>query len=169
METITVARLLKPFALRGEIHAISLTEFPKDRFKKGRSFFAVKAGMDPIPLTLKSARGQGDAYLFAFEEIHSVEEAETLKGCDLNMNKEEAPLPEGYFRFADLIGCQAFDEAGNLLGVVLSVTEFAPTKNLNIKRADNGKPFYVPFIDAFVKTIDVEKKRIEIHVVEGML
>ncbi|MGN1262174.1 MAG: ribosome maturation factor RimM [Candidatus Enteromonas sp.] len=169
METITVARLLKPFALRGEIHAISLTEFPKDRFKKGRTFYAVKDGMTPIPLTLKSVRGQGDAYLFSFEEIHSVEEAETLKGADLNMNKDEASLPDGYFRYADLIGCKAYDEEGNLLGEVLSVAEFAPTKNLKIKRADNGKPFYVPFIEAFVKTIDVEAKRIEIHVVEGML
>ena len=45
--------------------------------------------------------------IFHFEEIRFRQEAETLKDCDLNMNKEEAPS-EGYSRFADLIGCQAF-------------------------------------------------------------
>ena len=168
MEYITIAQLSKPFGLKGEIRAFSMTSFPEERFRKGQKVYARKEGKETIPLTIERVRMQGDALILLFAECHSVEEVEGLKTYYLDMDKAEADIPEGYYRFADLIGCKAMDEEGNELGEVLSVTSYAPTKNLKIKKAD-GKSFYVPFLDQFVPTVDIEKKIIVIHVIEGML
>lgn len=160
---------MKPFGLRGEIHAFSLTEFPQLRFKKGQRVYLRKPGEEPLPLTIRSARIQGDALILGFEECPSVESVEGFRGLDLDMDKSEAALPEGYFRFADLIGCAVYDEEGNRIGVVDNLTSYAPTKNLKIKKDADGKFFYVPFKESFVPIVDIEAKRIVLHVVEGML
>ena len=51
---------------------------------------------------------------------------------------------------------------------MIDFTAFAPTKNLKVKRP-SGKNFYVPFIDEFIKDVNLEKKTIVIHVEEGLL
>lgn len=169
MDYITIATLAKPFGLKGEIYAYSLTEFPEERFKKGQRVFARSKNAEPLPLTIKSCRYKGDQLILSFEEITSIEGVEGLKGMTLDMDKEEATLPEGYFRFSDLMECSVYDEQGNLLGKVESLTSYSPTKNLKIKKASDGKCFYVPFIDAYVPKVDLKRKEIVLHVVEGML
>ncbi len=169
MEKITVAHFTKTFGLKGEIRAYSMTDFPAERFQIGRHFFAVNSQTkEEKELTLKSVRPQGPLYVFSFEEVPSIEESELLQGWDLTMDKEEATLPEGMYRLSDLIGCKIVDEESHELGVVIDVLSNAPTKNLKIKKPD-GKCFYCPFIDEFVPTVDLNEKKITIHVVEGLL
>ena len=169
MEEITIAHLTKTLGLKGEIRAYSMTDFPKERFKKGRKVFAVNPQKEiRKELTLKSIRPSGETIILTFDEINIVEEAMEIQGCDLNMDKADAVLPEGMYRLADLIGCKVYDESGNFLGEVISVLSNAPVKNLKIKKED-GKCFYCPFKDEFVPSVDVDSKKITIHVIEGML
>ncbi|MCF0113164.1 MAG: 16S rRNA processing protein RimM [Bacilli bacterium] len=168
-QLVTVAHLTKTFGVKGEMHAVSMTDFPDLRFKKGRIYIITdKDGNEVTKAKLKSFRFQNSLLLMAFEGLNSIEEAEAWRGFDVNLTKEEAPVPEGVYRFADLIGCEAFDEENNSLGTVIDFTAFAPTKNLKVKRP-SGKNFYVPFIDEFIKDVNLEKKTIVIHVEEGLL
>ena len=169
MEPLLLARITKPLGLKGEVRAFCLTSFPKDRFKKGRSYTLVnpKTKEEKV-LTLSSYRLQGDVLILLFKEVQSVEEADLLRGYEVVMDKEDAPLPDGYYRFEDLKGLKAIDDQGKEIGSVIDVTAYAPTKNLKLKSLE-GKTFYVPFIDVFVGEIDLEKKTMVIHVVEGML
>ena len=169
MEQLLLARITKPLGLKGEVRAFCLTSFPKQRFKKGNVFTLTNPKTKQSQsLTLASYRLQGDVLILSFKEIQSVEEAETLRGYEVSMDKDEAPLPEGYYRFEDLKGLKAIDDEGKEIGQVIDVTAYAPTKNLKLKSCE-GKVFYVPFIDVFVGDIDLEKKTVVIHVVEGML
>ena len=169
MEKLEIAKIGKPFGLKGEVHAFSLTSFPKLRFKKGGKYLLEN------PKTKQAREGtltrcsiNGDALILGFEEFKTPEEAATLKDCAVIMDKADAPMPEGYIRYGDIIGMTCVDDEGNKLGVLKEVCEFSTTPSLRIMR-DSGTAFYVPFIDAFVDKIDYEKKTILIHVVEGML
>ena len=169
MEKLEIARIGKPFGLKGEVHAFSLTSFPKLRFKKGYKYLLEnqKTG-EQRTLTLTRCSINGDALILGFEECKTPEEAATLKESLLIMDKSDAPMPEGYVRYGDLVGMSCIDDAGEKLGTLKEVCEFATTPSLRIQKVGGGV-FYVPFIDAFVGTIDYENKTIVIHVVEGML
>ena len=169
MEKLEIAKIGKPFGLKGEVHAFSLTSFPKLRFKKGSQYLLEnqKTGASKT-MTLTHVSVNGDALILGFEECKTPEEAATLKDSMVIMDKADAPMPEGYVRYGDIVGMDCIDDDGNKLGVLKEVCEFSTTPSLRIKKADGGV-FYVPFIDAFVGTIDYEKKTILIHVVEGML
>lgn len=169
MDYITIATLGKPFGLKGQVHAFSLTSFPELRFKKNHKYFlsGPKNG-EPIPVTLNFVSVKGDALILGFKEITDPDQAKLYHGFSLDMDKEEAPMPEGYVRFGELVGMKAIDDEGNELGTLVDVLENATTPSLKFKSFQH-KTFYVPFIDAFVGDIDKESKTIRIHVVEGML
>lgn len=168
MEYVSVAYLSKTFGLQGAFKAVSMTDYPNLRFKKGRKFYLVdeKTG-DSKEVTLASFRDNGQVYLLRFEEITSIDEAEKYLKRVVNMDKADAPMPKDSYRFADLIGCKVVDQAGAVQGTVTDVLEYAPTKSLRVHR-EGEKDFFVPFVDKFVLEIDIEKKQIVIEVVEGM-
>ena len=169
MEYISIASIGKPYGIKGQVHAVSLTSFPELRFKKGRKYVLTNPkDKSTVAVTLSSFSANGDALILGFKEIQSPEEAKSYNGYSLDMDKEDAPLPEGYVRYGELIGMKGIDDDGKEIGTVLEVVQYAPTPNLRFKGVD-GNVFYVPFVDVFVGDIDYEKKTINIHVVEGML
>ena len=87
----------------------------------------------------------------------------------MEIDKENAPIPEGYIRFQDIMGFKAIDkETRAVLGTIIDVLSYSPTKNLRVKK-ENGRTFTVPFVGQFVGDIDFENKTVEIIVVEGLL
>ena len=66
------------------------------------------------------------------------------------------------------IGCKVLDEKGQELGVVKEVEEFPAQLTLRVKRAGK-EDFFVPFVKAFIRRVDINKKEIEINVIGGML
>ncbi len=169
-EFIKVAELGKPFALKGEIKAISFTSFPEMRFQKGRKFWAKKKEEEEgVSLTLLHYRSLPNGLLLQFEEIQTPEDANMLKGFSLYMLKKEAPLPDGYIRIEDLKGLKAFDQKGDEIGEVMDTMQNAPTLNLVLKAKD-GHRFMVPFIDKkFILSLNLEEKTIVINVIPGLL
>ncbi|MCR5491488.1 MAG: ribosome maturation factor RimM [Bacilli bacterium] len=169
MELLAIAYLQKTFGLQGAFKAVSMTDFPDLRFKKGRKYFLLndKTG-EKEEVTLASFRNAGDTYIIRFAEIQTIDEAERFLKRTVNMDKADAPMPKDTFRLSDLIGCKVIDQDGNPQGEVKDVLDYAPTKSLRIERKGD-KDYFVPFVDKFITDVDVENKTIRIEVVEGML
>ena len=169
MERISIASLGKPFGVKGEVNAYLMTDFPELRFKKGESYFLVtEQGRVLKEVTLASFRPVAGGMLLRFEEIASPEEMAQYKNCLLDMDKAKAPVPEGAVRYADIIGYTMVNEEGKTLGTLISVMTYTLTPNLKGKK-ENGKTFYVPFNDFFVKQVDHEGKRLVIHEIGGLV
>ncbi len=101
----------------------------------------------------------------------------TLKGVD-NRNRVEEILPfsiladrssfpetdEGEIYLSDLVGCQAIDEDGQVVGEVVDLG-FNGVQDILVIQGKEEK-IEVLFIDSFVLGIDVEKREIIIKVPE---
>lgn len=167
MKDLLIGKLGKCFGLKGEMRLTLLTSFPELRFCKGRKL-AISNGKEAIEATVKSLRLTEKGYLIGFEEMPSINEAEPYVGFSLFMDKEEAPLPEGNYRYSDLIGMEVYSESGELLGKVKDVLDYAPKKTLRVER-ESKADFFVPFVDEFVREIDLEGKKMTIQVIPGLL
>ncbi len=169
MEYVTIAKLLGTHGLKGQFRCYSLTSFPKERFQLRRKLTLHNEKTDErVDVTLSYVREQSGFYILGFEEITSIEEAENYLKWTLDINKEEAPLPEDHYRLADLIGCDVLDLEGKKLGEVKDVFSYSPTWTLRVKRED-AKDFFVPFVDQFVKVVDTKNKKITIEPIDGLL
>ena len=172
MEYITLGYILKPFGLKGEVRCKSLTSFAKQRFKKGTILSLHDEKLDErFPVTVRSFRDSGDYYFLSFEEYGDINAIEGFRNFAIEMEKDKATLPEGYYRYSDLVGCKVVDylDENRVIGVVDEVLEYSKTRTLSVTTPEN-KHVYVPFKDGlFIKNVDIDNKVITINVMEGLL
>jgi 16S rRNA processing protein RimM len=95
-------------------------------------------------------------------EIRTREEAEALTGAALYVDRSALPAAgEGEFYIADLVGVDAFDEAGARLGRVEAVVDFGAGPLLSIALG-RRRSVYCPFTSAAAPVVDLARRRIVI-------
>jgi 16S rRNA processing protein RimM len=169
MDLVKLAEITKTLGLKGQVRCYSLTDFPAERFKRGHKLILQETDGTTSTVTVDYFRDEGRFVVLGFKEWTTIEDAEKHPHASLMIEKENAPLPDGYYRLEDLKGCEVLDENGKKLGTVSDVLSYAPTKTLRVSR-DGAADFFVPFLlKEFVLSIDIEKKKITIKVIPGLL
>jgi 16S rRNA processing protein RimM len=96
-------------------------------------------------LALRHVQDGGKTAIARFEGIADRSAAEALRGQLVEIDRDALPpLEEGEYYHADLIGLSCVDEAGALLGSVVSVENFGAGDLLEVERA-NGQRSLIPF------------------------
>ena len=169
MDLIKLAEIGKTVGLKGQVRAYCLTDFPSERFKRGTQLTVLQGDGTSFPVTVNFFRDEGRFVVLGFKEWPNIEEAERHLPCSLLIERENAPLPKGFYRLEELKGLEVVDEADNKLGVVKDVLSCAPTKTLRVGR-EGGPDFFVPFrFETFIVSIDLAAKKITIKVMPGLL
>jgi 16S rRNA processing protein RimM len=103
-----------------------------------------------------------------FAGVDSISEAELLLGSELQVPlAERAELESGAAYVSDLVGCAVFDQ-GREVGAVKDVRFGAGEAPLLVVGAGNAE-FEIPFAQAFLLSVDLQGKRIEMNLPEGLL
>jgi 16S rRNA processing protein RimM len=107
----------------------------------------------PISLTLKHAIKEDWA-----AEVKGVTErngAELLRGTRLYIDRSALPdADDGEIYIEDMIGLKVVDENGQDIGVLESVRNYGASDLLDIKPAQGGQNFYLPYTDDCVVDLD---------------
>lgn len=157
------------FSLDGTLKILSKTDFADVRYKKENEVFLFNPKSNQMQVVHVVNFRRSEAYDFVkFKEINSPEEALKFKGFEVKAIKDYSFLPKDSYYYVDLIGCKIVDEKKKELGVVKSVERFPAQVTLLVKRK-NGGDFFVPFVETFIKKVDIADKIIEINVIEGLL
>jgi 16S rRNA processing protein RimM len=110
---------------------------------------ARRAGMDARPVV-------------RFEDCESREAAESLRGQELQVLREEAPELESDEWWADdLVGC-AVRDGGAEVGVVKRLLALPSCEVLEVERAQGGDDLLVPLVKDAVRSVDVSRRLIDI-------
>lgn len=153
-EFLTVATILKPQGIRGEIKVKALTDSADDlkAFKK--------LLIDGVEYSVLSVRAQGEFAFLGLKGIADRNAAELLRGKSVEVARGEAPaLPEGRYYIVDLIGCEVLTERGDLIGEVTDVT---PAKTDVYTISKNGKETVFAAADGVITDVDVAAKKITV-------
>jgi len=165
---LTIARVLKVQGRIGEVLTELHTDFP-ERFAQRRTLYAWPEKGERRELRLESYWPHKGGMVLKFEGVDSIEAAQELLRAEIQIPaSERAKLEEGAFYISDLAGCTVV-EGGREIGRVVDVNFGAGTAPLLIVRNDDGKEFMVPFVESFIRELDVNAKRIEMQLPEGML
>jgi len=104
-----------------------------------------------------------------FAGVDSISEAETLVGCELQVPRSQrSELRAGWNYVSDLVGCSVLDH-GSQIGRIEDVQFGAGEAPLLIVRDAAGRPLEVPFAEAYLDGIDVERKQVRMKLPEGLL
>jgi 16S rRNA processing protein RimM len=164
---ITLARVIKTQGRHGEVAAEVHTDIP-GRLHAGMKIFALAEDGSRRELQIDDAWPHKNWLVLKFAGIDSISDAEILIGCELQLPaNERAKLEDGAFYVSDLIGCALFDQ-GREVGVVSDVRFGAGEAPLLV--VGSGKNEHeIPYAQVFLKRVDLEHKRIEMNLPEGLL
>ena len=166
---LKVGKIVNTHSLKGEVKVISSTDFEEQRFEKGTELLITRGNQVVKEVTVESYRTHKNNLLVKFVGIDSIEEAEKLKNLQIKIDSENiGELEENEFYFHEIIGCEVFDENGKSLGEISEI--LTPGANdVWVIKSQNGKEILIPYIEDVVKKIDVENKKINIEVMEGLI
>lgn len=151
---------------RGEVAAELHTDFP-ERFGERKRLFALAGDGSRRPLELESSWEHKGGIVLKFRGVDSITDAEKLVGSEIQIPREErAPLKPGAAYVADLLGCVLVAD-GRELGKIEDVQFGAGDAPLLVVKG--AKEYDIPFAEEFVRSLDVERKRLEMALPEGLL
>ncbi|HVU44940.1 MAG TPA: ribosome maturation factor RimM [Terracidiphilus sp.] len=175
-----LALIRRPQGRKGEVFADILTDFP-ERFSERRQLWLVaadvpaKAGVVrpsvPAKVELTAHWQHKGGIVLHFDGVDSISAAETLAGLAVAIPKaERAPLAEDEAYIGDLIGCALVDVAGAepvTVGQIEDVDFSAGPVAMLIVGGPGGEVL-VPFAKSYLRQIDLDGKRIEMALPEGL-
>ncbi|PIN13825.1 hypothetical protein CDL12_13553 [Handroanthus impetiginosus] len=177
---------------QGEVQVKLTTDFPELRFSKPGTRWLKQqmSGTETLQeIELVEGRGHpGQSWIVRFNDINTVEQAQKLVGSTILVTDEDRPvLEEGEFYTHDLIGMRVIlKESGEPVGTVVNVfnsgasdllhvkltsSKYTPehVKKSEIAGSDSGPLVWVPFVEAIVPTVDLEKREMLITPPKGLL
>lgn len=154
-EKLTIASVLKPQGIRGEVKVKSYM----DDAEQLSAFKSVFIG--GVPYTVMAVRHSGEFAYLSLRGIADRNAAETLRGKDVEVLRSECPdPPEGRYYIADLIGCEVVASAGEKIGEVISVT---PARTDIYTLATPAGEVSFAAADGVIEAVDVENKKITVN------
>jgi 16S rRNA processing protein RimM len=164
---ITLASVVKTQGRLGEVAVEVHSDLP-DRLHSGLRVFALGEDESPRELTIEDAWPHKDWLVLKFAGVDSISDAEALVGSELQVpQNERAELEPGTEYVSDLIGCALFDQ-GREIGLVSDVRFGAGEAPLLVVGSGKSE-IEIPYAQEFLVRLDLEHKRIEMNLPEGLL
>ena len=163
---VVVGRIGRAHGVRGAATIEVRTDEPDKRFAVG-SRLLTDSG---IELTVTSATWHSGRLLLTFEGYDDRTAVEQLRNQMVSVDRPDDEQPEDPEEFydSDLEGCEVVDESGTGIGVVEEVSHL-PAQDVLVVRSPDDREILIPFVAAFVPTIDVAAKRIVVTPPDGLL
>lgn len=165
-DMLRVGVITSPHGIVGEVNVFPTTDDP-NRFRELKKCY-ISTKNKLIPAAVESVKFFKGTVILKLDAVPDRNMAETLRKCDLMIDREDAvPLEEGEYFICDLIGLEIISEDGEKIGVLEDVLQTGANDVYSVK-CEDGKELLIPVTDECVKNIDPEGGKITVHLLPGL-
>ena len=162
LEFITIGQILAPWGTKGKLKVKVVTDFPQ-RFALSSTVY-----INRQPMTIDSTEWHKGEVIIKLNAVDSIEAARQLQRQPIEIHHSQAySLPEGQYYHFQLIGLEVWTTQGELLGNITEILTAKSNDNYVVK--GNEGEILIPTIEDVVKSIDLNKGRIIIEAIPGLL
>lgn len=122
--------------------------------------------IDGAPRQVTAARDTHRGWLVALEGITTRNEAETLQGKQIEVDRTALDLEDDDVLLADLVGCKVVRTDGTPWGVITAVESSPLQDRLVIQDGEIER--MLPLVDQFVTSIDLDENVVTVDPPEGL-
>ena len=170
---LTLARVLRPWGRRGEVAAEILTDFPerlvalKEAKLCGGDAVARRPARD---VSIRSCRIHLGQAVFHFAGVDSINDAEKLRGLEVQVPFERTELPQNRHYLDELVGCEVWEQGADApLGRVREVQNTGGRAESWLLNVDTPRgELLIPLAAEICPRIDTAARRIEVRLPAGL-
>ena len=154
--------------VRGEVKVFPTTN-EKERFLDLDSVI-LDTGKERLTLEIEGVKFFKQFAILKFKGFDNINDIEKYKGKSLFVTRENAvELEENEYYIGDLIGMEVYtDDSEERFGVLKDVMETGANEVYIITSENHGEVL-LPAIHECILDIDVEAKKMKVHLMEGLL
>lgn len=160
-EIVVLGRLADPYGIRGWVRLHPFGDDPL-AWAKMPVWWIAREDEPWRECKLKGLKAHGDGLVVLLEGVADRTAAEKMKGVLVGAPRHALPsTDEDEFYWADLIGLEVVNVAGERLGKVAGLIETGANDVLRVV-ADDATERLLPFVDAVVLSVDKEAGQIRV-------
>lgn len=166
-EFLEIGQIVNTFGIKG---MVKIKPFTDDitRFDDLKKVY-VQTNKIKKQYEIEDVKYHKDMVLIKFKGIDKIEEAELLRNSYLKVDRKDEPeLEEGTYYIVDLLGLDVYSDKGELLGKLDDIFNNGST-DIYVVKNELGKQLLLPAISDVIKEINLEEKKIVIHILKGLI
>lgn len=166
-EFLEIGQIVNTFGIKGMIKIKPFTDDIR-KFDKLKKVY-VESNKNKKEYEIEEVKYHKDMVLIKFKGIDKIEEAELLRNSYIKINRKDEPeLEEGTYYIVDLLGLNVYTDEGILLGKLDDIFNNGSCDIYAVKD-EKGKQILLPAISDVIKEINLEEKKIVVHIIKGLI
>ena len=158
-----IGKIVNTFGIKGEVKILPYTE-DVNSFKKMKYIY-----VNDLKIKIQSVKFHKNFVILKLEGIEDMTSAENLRNSIIKIERKKEKLPENTYYIKDLIGLEVItDDDGNTLGVVKDIYNTGANDIYTIETKE-GKEILLPAIKEVIKEVDIENRKIIVHILKGLI
>lgn len=164
---LEIGQIVNTFGIKGEVKVKPFTEDIRrfDKLKKVN----IEQKNSKKEYEIENVKYHKEMVILKLKGIDKIEQAELLKNSYLKIDRnDEEPLEKGTYYIVDLLGLSVYTDENILLGTLDDIYNTG-SNDIYVVKDELGKQTLLPAIQDVIKQIDMEKKKIIVHIIKGLL
>ena len=167
MQYLEIGQIVNTFGIKGMVKIVPFTD-NIERFDELKKVYIVNK-KSRKEYEVEEVKYHKNMVLMKFKGIEKVEDAENLRNCYLEIDRKDAKqLEEDTYYIVDLIGLDVYTDEGKNLGKLDDVFNTG-SNDIYVVKDELGKQILLPAIKEVIKNVDLENKKITVHLLEGLV
>lgn len=165
-DLLQVGIITTTHGVRGEVKVFPTTDDPA-RFKKLKNVL-LDTGKEKLSLEIAGVKFFKNMVILKFKGIDNINDVEKYRKCALYVTRENAvALEENEYFIADLIDMEVVTDEEERLGTLVDVMQTG-ANDVYVVKTENGEEILIPAIRDCIRSVDVEKGQMCIHLLPGL-
>lgn len=166
-ELLEIGQIVNSYGIKGFVKVVPFTD-DITRFENLKTIY-VEQGKKLKEYTIEDVKYSKKLVLLKFKGIDDINETISLKNCYLKINRKDAvELTENSYFIVDLIGLKVYTDEDAFLGNLVDVFPTG-SNDVYVVKDELGKQILLPAIKEVIKSVDIENKRIIVHLIPGLV
>lgn len=166
-EFLEIGQIVNTFGIKGMVKIKPFTD-DINRFDDLEKIY-IEKNNNKKEYEIEEIKYHKDMVLMKLKGVNTPEKAELLRNYYLKVKREDEPeLEEGTYYIVDLIGLDVYSDDGKLLGKLDDIFNTG-SNDIYVVKDELGKQILLPAISDVVKDINLEEKKIIVHILNGLI
>lgn len=166
-QLMEIGQIVNTYGIKGFVKVVPFTD-NINRFEDLKSVY-VETKNDLEIYQIEDVKYSKNTVLLKFKGIDDINQAEKYRNCYLKIDRKDAvELPEDTYFIVDLLDMQVYTDENLPLGKIIDVYPTG-SNDIYVVKNDEGKQILLPAIGQVVKEVDIQNKKMIVHLIDGLI
>ena len=167
LPNLEIGQIVNTFGIKGIVKVKPFTDDIK-RFDNLKTVYIEKNNTQK-EYEIEEIKYHKDMVLIKFKGVDTVEQAELLRNAYLTISRDSVEkLEEGRYYIVDMLGLEVYTDEQVLLGTLDDIFNTG-SNDIYVVKDKQGKQILLPAIQDVIKQIDMENRKMIVHLLPGLV